>query len=457
MFGRKGGRAAEKNAKVWLLGNDHPAADRSLKWDGGFGNLSDPDVLIADLTALTEQVLRRIDKTKLDQALKSITDKLFHGGTIVVITRPEFSTLSSRPLAGRPDSPFGGPLRDPYRYSNYHILPAAISTRKVPPGTEIRAGDGHPFKEYIDAVESFDFLIGVDGDRLPLGPTGAREAGLCRVPGWDITDNSGHSLGLALAALDLDRRRNSQGAYGQGRLVLLPPPTEPIGEAIGKILSIYKGSAPPVEAPPAWAGQLRSERADQVQAQIDLLEGQKSKIDGQIANLGRQKSEMLVHRRLLYAKGAELESSVADALRAIGFAEARQMGKSDQADCIIDVNAGGYQHGLVEVKGADGRTGENDISQCVKWVEKMHSREKGWSKPIFVSNQCRKKDYPASRRDRLWFEKNEIEYAKVRHVCIIPSCVLFEAVEMALDGEAPNRAETAARIASTEGVLERVF
>ena len=133
------------------------------------------------------------------------------------------------------------------------------------------------------------------------------------------------------------------------------------------------------------------------------------------------------------------------------------MAGSDQADCIIDINACGYLHGLAEVNGADGRTGERHISQCAMWVDKAHEADGQPSKGIFVPNQHRNAEYPGSTMDRLRFESSELEYVKMRDVCIIPSCALFEAVKKALDGAALDRAEIAARIAGTRGVLERVF
>ena len=237
MFWRRGGPAARKSARVWLLGRDHPRADRSLVRDGIFGNVSDPDVLIVDLTALTERVLRRISKTELDQAQKSIAGKLLYGGTIVVITQPEFSTPSRRPLAGGPNSPFGGQLFVHYRYSNYYILPINIVTTTVQVNHVIRAGNGHRFKGYIDAVKGYNFVINSVTDKIPPDPTGAPSASLRWLHKWDITDNSGRVLGLELEVAESSCRGCPRRA--PGRLVLLPPPTEPIGEAIGRVLSVY--------------------------------------------------------------------------------------------------------------------------------------------------------------------------------------------------------------------------
>lgn len=452
MLWRRRGHAARQDALVWLLGNGHPSADRSVGWDEDFGNLSDPDMLIDDLTALAAPVLQRINKYKLDQAQMSIRDKLFHGGTIVVITQPEFSTLSSLLLASRPDDPFGGgPLRDSYKYSNYHVVPAFVSTRKTPAGSEIRAVDEHPFKEYIDAVEGFDFLISVDSNKLPTGPTGAREARLCRVPGWDVADNSGHRLGFALAPLDLDRRRNPQGAPGPGRPVLLPPPTEPIDNAIGKILSVYKGAAPFAEAPPAWADQISPERAEQVQAQIEQLEGRRGEIDGQIADLRQQKSEILGYRRLLYAKGPNLKDAVGLTFRALGFAEIDRHGGRDAGDLVFDASANGYQRAVVEVKGADKRTGQRHMVQCNKWADDLVERGGASVKGVFIANQHRVLEYPRPIEDRRFFEPNELDYAAKKDMCVIPTCNLYEAVKKVLGGAVPDRNAIAQKITGARG------
>ena len=625
------------------MGNDHPGADRSLGWDGSFGNLSDPDVVIVDLAGLTRDVLQRIDKDTLDQAQASIWDKLLYGGTVVVITQPKLSIRPGSPPTGRPAGLYGRAApAGPCAYSNYHILPINIVTTTVQDNSVIKAADGHRFKGYIDAVKSYNFLIKVD-ENLPPHSASEPPAKLRWLHEWDITNNSGCVLGLVLEVEELDHHGRLRQAPRPGHLVLLPPPTEPIGEAIGRILSVYGKTAPadrPVEQPaqrekaaeaapakngdatgrrpplpaggagrggvaghdtappggggglpaagnghardaflsyhheakdgvarplaeglekrgvtvwwdstamkisdtlsdkireglngarcgvvivsrgyldsgwgqtelgamflkdfpifpvlhgvtaeeaqkklPALSGKLMRPWDDRAEPLMDeiareikkrcghedggarrssaapypAVRGAASEIRAQVSDLRGRRDEILGHRRLLYAKGAELEEAVVDAFRVLGFAEAKQMAGADQADCIIDINAGGYLHGLVEVKGADGRTGERHIAQCARRVDKAHEADGKPSKGIFVPNQHRSAEYPGSTKDRLWFEEKELEYAKMRDICIIPSCILFEAVKRALDEEAPVRAEMAARIAGTGGVLERVF
>ena len=443
MPGRKDGHAGAPGPQVWLLGSEHPGADRSIPWDKSFGNLNDPDIIVVDLTTLTKQTLEKICNAEMAHARESIVDKMHRGGTIVVVTKRRFFVRRSNSK----------------HYSNYFILPAFLTTAKTPEGHTIRVGADHDFKEYMKYVKNFTFKIDAYvTSAVPDAPTGFCNIGLAELPGQTITDNSGNRLGFTLQVVGNNDRGNKKQVPGTGRLVFLPPPPpESASEAIGKILSACGKDPPCGEAPPPWAEGLSFAQADCLQARIAELETDAIKIQDQIAKLDRQRDEILAHRRLLYAKGTDLESAVAIALKTVGFAEARQMGGSDQADCIIDINAGGYLHGLVEVKGADGRTGERHISQCVKWVDKAHEADGQPSKGIFVPNQHRSAEYPGSTKDRLWFEQKEIEYAKMRDVCIIPSCALFEAAKRALGGETPNREEIAARIAGAKGVLESVF
>ena len=457
MCGHRGGHDAEPDARVWVLGTAHLAADRSIKWDEDFGNLSDPDVLIVDLTTLTAEVLQRANKDKLDQAQTSIADKLFHGGVVVVITQPQIQTLSGDALAGRQDAQ-SWRARDYYHiYSNYDILPAIISTREVPTGYEIRAVDGHTFKDYIDAIESFDFLISMDGDNLPLGPTGARQAVLYRVQEWDITDNSGHHLGFALAGAKLDHYGRLPGDPSPGRMILLPPPTEPIGRAIGRILSVCKNAPAPAEAPPAWAERLSPGPARSYQARIAELEGRKAEIQGEIDGLVSQYDVIMAHCRLLYSDGPELEDAVVQAFRALGFSDIKQMGNADEEDAAFAMDGTSYARGVIEAKGSVKGTQLQHILQCNMWAAKRAEAEGRPSKGIFIPNQHRHKPYPQSSKIRSKIEPNQLEEAKRNNVCIIPSCVLFEAVSRVLGGgEAPDRARIAARIAATTGVLEDV-
>ena len=445
-----------RREQVWLLGNKHPTADRSIGWRDRLPNLGDPDALIVDMTTLTGDAIREMGGEKLDQIRKYIEDKFLGGsGTIAVITAAKFSVPPQDLSPERPPAPPSGTSAASRARSNYSILPVALDTVPVADGRRILRDEIHNYEEYVGAVEHFGFYIAGYSQTIHSSLHG-RQFFLDRVDSQDIKDNSGHDLGFELAAAAVMDDESLDWIEGTGYLVFLPPYTKPAADAIGTLFAFFGRGAPRGEAPPAWAEKVSLPRADQLQAEIAKLGEQKDQVQNQIDALARERDEAQGHKRLLYSKGGELEAAVADAFRLLGL-KAEPMGGPDRADCVIDINAGGYLHGLVEAKGSDGRTGERHIAQCVKWVDKAHEADGNASKWIFVPNQHRSSEYPESREDRLWFEEKEIEYAEMRDVCNIPSCVLVEAVKKALDGEAPDRAETAEKIAGTKGVLKIVF
>lgn len=449
---------------VWLLGNTHPSADKSVRWDDEpFPNLSDPDMLVVDLTTLTRPVLERIGKAKLKQAQPFIRDKIINHGTVVVITQPLLQIIPA-PAMGKnlPHLPSASYQDDPLVYSNYEIFPARLATRDVPDGGIIVPDPGHAFKEYADNVRRFSFYIEDYFPRVILDEpeNSSAKIELRPIPGQEIKDNSGHRLGLALTVAVVNYYYHTcLPRPGAGRLVFLPPPTEPIEVAIGRILSALGKSAPHAEASPAWAERLTLGCADEYLARAARLkEEDMARIQGEIDSLERQAGEILAHRRLLYATGRELEDAVVQAFRTLGFDDTVHMAGADEEDAAFGMGGGTpYSHGVIEAKGAGRGAQMQDINQCNRWTDQ---RAEGGGKPskgILVANQHRLEPYPESLEARVYIEPNQEERAKMKDICIIPSCVLFEAVRRVLSGEAPDRDAIEARIAASRGVLKDVF
>ena len=141
--------ARSPDRSVWLLGNTHPNADRSIAWDADpLPNLGDPDVLLVDLTTLTLPVLERIGRAKLGQVQPLIRDKILNRGIVVVITQP---ILFAGPFCIPDKSASSIPrsyLDDPLVHSNYQIFPTRLATKSVPTGKAIVVDQGHDFKRY---------------------------------------------------------------------------------------------------------------------------------------------------------------------------------------------------------------------------------------------------------------------------------------------------------------------
>lgn len=453
--------AGSPDRSVWLLGNSHPNADRSIAWDADpFPNLGDPDVLLVDLTTLTLPVLGRIGRAKLGQVQPLIRDKILNRGIVVVITQP---ILFAGPFCIPDKSTSSIPrsyLGDPLVHSNYQIFPTRLATKGVPTGKAIVVDRGHDFKGYADNVREFSFYIEGYYPRIVLETdTTSTKVELAAVDGQGIRDNSGHALGLTLTAVVVDHYNGTSDPYeNAGQLVFLPPPTESTGVAIGRILSACGKSTPHPEAPPAWARRLSPGPAGEYRARIAELEARKAEIQGEIDDLTSRHDGIMAHCRLVYSDGPELEDAVVEAFKTLGFGDIERMGKADEEDAIFAMRNGTrYSHGVIEAKGADRGIQKRDILQCRGWAARRAATDGRPMKGILIPNQHRLKPYPKSSKIRMKIEPNQVEQAETDDVCIIPSCVLFEAVSRVLGGETPDRAKIAGRIADSEGVLEDVF
>ena len=165
----------------------------------------------------------------------------------------------------------------------------------------------------------------------------------------------------------------------------------------------------------------------------------------------------IAYQRLLHAKGSDLEDAVGAAFKALGFAEITKCGGRDAADWIFGARTNDYQRVVVEVKSADKRTKHRHIVQCNKWADDLAGRTGESVKGILVANQYCPSEYPGSIDDRIFFERNELDYARKKDVCIIPSCDLYEAVKKVLDGAPPDRDATEQKITDARGVLRDVL
>ena len=456
MTAEGGGPSVGRDPQVWLLGNDHSAADKSIGWHGHLPNLNDLDVLVIDMTTLTMNVIHGIADRKLDQLKKHIEDKLFGGGgTIVVITAVEFpapppTTKTVRVIS--PRSSAGGR----HAYSSYRFLPVVLKTAQIEKGSRILPDTEHDFGAYLGAVAHFEFYIAGYSERFHPGSRG-RQFSLEMVDGQNVRDNSGHDLGFTLAAVEKECATRAGRTKKAGRLVFLPPYTEPADDAIGKILSSCGKATPRAETLPAWAEQLQLGPAGEYKAQIEQLKEDKAKIQGKIDRLERQRVAVMSHCRLLYSDGPELEDAIVQAFRVLGFDDIVRMGKADEEDAAFAMDGTGYSHGVIEAKGAGRGIQLQHILQCNRWTDRRAIADGRTSKGIFVPDQHRLEPYPESAEIRIKIEPNQLEQAEMKDICIIPSCVLFEAVSRVLGGETPDRARIAGRIAATRGVLKDVL
>ncbi|MCH7647726.1 MAG: hypothetical protein IIA83_03875 [Thaumarchaeota archaeon] len=418
---------------IWVLGEIKTNADKHIEWNYRWPNFADADVLIINLSSIDKSRMELLKHDKVAEASKTILDRFLNGGIVIVITAPMFSAK----------------LKPSGWVTNYHLCPINIDTDDVSEGTEIKYNENHPFVSYLKYVKKFKFtIINYDTKKILAAPSAAFGNPLSYVMNYRITDKADRELGLGYRAT------------GGGQIIVIPAVTEiPIRDGINKIIETYrKPEEEKLESLPDWIKNVKLFGLNELKEKINQLNSQKFQIETEISTKTNGKKILENFYGLLYAQNKQLENTVKDSLKLLGFDEIKRIRNENDEDWVIDLKSiKGIDHGIIEVKGRNEKTKHSDIVQCNKWVDDYHLMEPPKNtKGIFISNQFRLESYPASKEKRTKFEPNELQYAKSREICIIPTYVLFEAVNKALDRKQKSRKEIEKLLYETNGVLSKL-
>ena len=416
--------------EIWVLGRRIQNADKSFLWDEPIPSISDADVVIIDsntLPSTQEHIASDIYEIR-----NELSDKISSNGTVIVIyTRNIFRLTENDPR-----------IFTPTKNQIQSVFPCLIESVHIGKGTKLRYEKDNIFVDYLKHVKCFEYnLANVDGYEL--------------IDELAITDNSDRMLGGTF----VQSHSHSEGDDpSEGELVILPSVTDiSIEESIDKIISIYKKEY--IESRPSWAESLKLPGLDDVTSKLNALETQRTEIVREITEKTSQREGILKFTELLSAKGAQLEKVAMESFVLLGFDEIKRERERNDEDWIIEMKfIPDVKYGVIEIKGRDKTTSQKDIVQCNKWVDDYKSMSKPVeTKGIFISNQFRHDKYPDSATIRKKYEPNELRYSESREICIIPSCVLFEAIRKILGGEKPDREEIEHRLFNTNGVLEEIL
>jgi hypothetical protein len=440
---------------VWLLGAKNPYADESFPWESllsnaPFRNLSEPDVLVINLVSLAEDVLTRIDKKKLETASDQILDRFLNKGRIIVITAPRFQ------------------IEDNGVYSNYYLSPIDVRTNDIGESF-VKNKYNHKYSRYLDSVRSYRFflegfddekatnrLTDMNKDRInslnqmyPDIPLNIFE--LHPIPDYSTYDNA---MKILSAGFEIRSGYIYTNHYRSGEVIFLPPSSDPIDESITRILEVH-GKNISKELPPDWTNDVNLDGMDGIKAQIVKLEESKWEIEQEIEKLNVEKEKLSKHLRLLYAKDTPLEDAVKEAFTLLGLQYKEYPRGKEKEDGIIsfDETKEDYEFAVIETKGLEEHIKLRHIDQTCRWVSDYIQEDKK-VKGVFIPNQFRQERYSESIGKRTTIEYNLEKHARDRDICIIPSSVLFEAVNKKLKGEYKrSRKNIEELIANTDGIL----
>ena len=419
-----------RGKEIWVLGEQHESADKSFLWSEPIPNIADADIIIINLGTLTKDVLERYKNQEID--LRSdLVDKFMDKGTLVFIIGEEKTRGLER--------------------VEYGLNPLYLKFASKPSGKKIRYNSKHPFAAYLKYVQQYDYEIlqTTTTPHLQKHLTTFKEIEL--LSSHRISNNSGQTLGGTCVVQNHNFKKIS------GNIFILPPTKPELHiESVSIIIACLRND---YEIPPSWWTSINVEGVSAIQNIINRLNEEKQTIEDSIKLYAQKEQQLTKYVGLLYSQGSQLEEIVKDAFLKLGFDEIGRNRGLNEEDWIINLTSiKGAKFGVIEVKGKDKTASLTDISQCHKWVEDYLRMDPSIStKGIFIINQFRLKNFVESIDQRNHFPPNALTYAQNREICIIPTHVLFNAVNEALKRSSkPNRASIEESIYDTNGVLDSI-
>ena len=430
--------------EIWVLGNKSTVADKAFGWNEDIPNITDADVVVLDLSTLHKlEPTKQLTHTMVDR--KHISSAIELDQRIAKLHRSVTRYLEEKILGG-------GHIVYLLHYNEVfdriyklNIMPFDIEIINVAERTKIYYPD-HRFKDYLNNVQSVNYDLKISDD---IDATNQFDARLKLKNNSLVTDKLEKIVG---SSYDVIRNRKPCG-----QLTFLPSITPSTNsEMIDAIILELKGD---IQPSPPWANNLKITGMNEIKDDIAKLESKKAEIEEQISKLKSKKESLSSHSKLLYATGKPLEKAVKTAFSMLGFTEIAQVREKDKEDWRIDSKSvPKFDIGTMEIKGVVKRTGKEDIVQCDTWARDYPLMDLDIkAKGIFIPNQHRLSEFPQSKKKRRHFEPNELEFAKTRKICIIPSYVLFESINKVLNGKTPDRSKIEQLIFNTNGVLESIL
>ena len=438
--------------EIWVIGSKNTHADQSFLWSEDIPNISDADTVIIDMTTLDKSILDQI-KSKIENIRQELHDKLYSDGTVVYVLNPDKIMVDQG-------------LNEP-SVVNHDLLPIKIDIHKTSRGTKLHWDDKHPYSDYLKDVEYFEYYFEAhDGDvfiddELSVTDNSDRMlSGKFFMDAFEDTDDEDTDDEDTDDEDTDDEDTDDEDTDDEdtddediGNFIILPPMTNNHDESINKIISVVKKDAK--EAPPIWTKSIEITGLSEIRKNITEHKSKKQQLEKKIKIAYEEEEKLFRYVGLLYAQGQELEEIVKESFIMLGFQEIQKHRNPNDEDWVIELNSNSeFELGIIEVKGRKHKTNQSDIVQCNKWVDdylQMESPKK--TKGIFVSNQFRLESYPESTNKKHSFEPNELYYAETRNICIIPTYVLFEAVNKILNGVTPDRTKIEELIVNTNEII----
>lgn len=374
-----------------------------IDWLGHFPNIEEYDAVIINLQTLSQSLFDRLqdlDGGKLLNIQKEIRT-IFETGREVFCIINEW--LQRSPIPGTPIIAFS------YPHNNYDWLFVFPHLEKKS-GTSVRVVKER-FSEYIKLVSEWHYEISLT---TPLSIEPFQRSELENYKLIPIAVNRSNKIIAGSVVEPIIEPK-----YKDGRIHLLPPPTEcDLTEAIEVLIDIASKEK---RIHPHWRQKVEIPGLGDIGKEI---EKRKRKIEGlekEIEGYRRRWNKRERYRDLLEADSDALVDIVQKTLLDIGIRT-----KKTRKGFVIDLIS---KRVAVEVTGTAGKidTSSEKFGQILRFLEKYHKREK----VILIANTYKRLS-TEQRKGKLNFTPEVVEVLESKDVCLMTTLALIKLWKIAV-------------------------
>ena len=421
--------------QIAVIGSSNHRGAECYEWQAPFRNLSDYDIIIANMGSLDDKTLDMIAPQKelgtylekMASCRREIAQRLAARGILVVIYEPK------RQIGGRSET-----------VSNMDWLPVDLEIHRASIGKRLElsetAQEGF-IKGYLTLLNEYWMEIGQLSikDSSEIVKYFAKQPNVVRIP-LLLT-----SSGMRVAELIiLEKDRSPRGSI----LVVHPPKADRVSQGIDRLiegLQKLAGGESDAHEPPSNVSEVEvpgedalAERVEQLSSQIDSLTTEREVLSKELRML-----RSFVD--LLWEWGDALDQRVRASFKVMGLAPAEIEGRHSKEDFIIVID-GAEVTLVVEVTGVDGQIDVWKTRQLIDWVSRLKDSRK--VKGLLVGNHCRKK---VLNKDTEAFTGDAVEAANAFGLCLISAEDLFHTLCAFLRKQITGP-ELAGQLISTNGI-----
>lgn len=415
------------NRRILVIGSTgHSRQVTSVSWYEAIPNVADFDVVLVDLTPLSQEY--KLYQSYRDNVppMESFINLLESGGEAYVIAVPPVEHV----------------FEDRLLLSNYSWCPLIpILKRESGDTVEVKKT---AFEAYFAALKQWSFYFASIDQSLLQEWYGALWCSQYRLVALEISLDSEtlavnrykKALGLRVTysvtvAYEDDLGVSEHEMPVDGSVYFLHPPSEISSkESIDILLRDMYGIGIR-EAKPEWVSRLRVPKQDVIEKNTQeakaLIETKQAEIDVASTELADRRKFV----ELLYQKGDRLQELVWETLENIGAPVTRPTVANEEDGWISTP----FGEAVLEIKSSKGSASFDDVRQLDGWVLNGKKKGKEYTGLLIGNYFC---DKPLTSR-RKPFPANVIKEAEKREQCLLTTRQLFEAhcaVQEGADGEA---------------------